>query len=131
MKPKNFGLLCCLLTVSVTGCSSVRSPQFYNLCQRDLTKESRLYEFHDPFPDESAGPNTVTRPNGFSVPRSNTRSDFDLRMLYSMSSSGNGMLASSKPFPANPLVSPIEPAVPLQPTNRGLSALPSGSVVPQ
>lgn len=103
------GILC------LGGCQSVRVPQFFNLCQRDLRAESRLYEFHDPFPNETAGPDTVTRPLAFVEPRSDTRRDFDLRMLLSMSRGTGGALMSSRPFPANPLVSPIAPAVPIQP----------------
>ena len=113
---RSFGLACGLAALCLQGCTSVRVPQFFNLCQRDLKTESRLYEFHDPFPDEAAGPDTVTRPLAFDAPRSDTRRDFDLRMLLSMSRGTDGTLESSRPFPAHPLVSPIAPAVPIQST---------------
>jgi hypothetical protein len=113
---RSFGLSFGLAVLVFQGCMSVRMPQFLAGCRRDLRTESRLYEFHDPFPHETAGPDTVTRPLAFVEPRSDTRQDFDLRMLLSMSRAGTGgPLVSSRPFPAHPLVSPIAPAVPIQP----------------
>lgn len=114
MDRRRFGLACGLAALCLQGCTSVRVPQFLGLCRRDLRTESRLYEFHDPFPNESAGPDTVTRPLAFDAPRSDTRRDFDLRLLLSMAPGAPGSALAARPTPRGPLVSPIAPAVPIQ-----------------
>ncbi len=46
--------------------------------------EKRAYEFHDPFPDQSAAPNTFNRPRGYIVPRSAPRQAVEGRLLQGM-----------------------------------------------
>jgi hypothetical protein len=83
-------------------------------CTRDVRTESKLYTLHDPFPDEIAGPDTASRPRAFEEPRSDTRRNFDLRLLLSMSGQPQPATMASRPLHGSPLVSPIEPAVPLR-----------------
>ncbi len=102
---------------------------FWNGYGRNLTAESRMYEFHDPFPDEKSGPHTEYRPRGFMQPRTDTRRDFDLRLLLSMSSGSPGPLYS-KGQPARTLVSPIAPAVPIQAAQPVMPVSSSPALVP-
>lgn len=101
------GAMLCL-----AGCNGPQQ-RFMAWRHRDLRTEARTYDFHDPFPDEHAGPETVTRPLSFEDPRTETRQDYDLRLLLSMGG-GNSPLVSRRPT-RGPLVSPVSPAVPIQP----------------
>lgn len=58
-----------------------RLPTLY---PRDPRLERRLYEFHDPFPDENLGPETSGRPRSFSVPRTEPRRALEFRMLQGL-----------------------------------------------
>jgi hypothetical protein len=102
----------CAAVLCLAGCNGPQQ-RFYAWCQRDLRTEARTYEFHDPFPDELAGPQTEVRPRQFEEPRSDTRKDYDLRLLESMA--GGGVFGLSNRFSTTPVVSPIAPAVPIQP----------------
>lgn len=106
-------LACGWAILCLGGCTSLPDCPCLNWFGRDLRTEARLYEFHDPFPDEKAGPHTEYRPRGFMDPRSDTRRDFDLRMLTSMASGSPGPLYTKGQRPGT-LVSPIAPAVPIQ-----------------
>lgn len=46
-----------------------------------LSQQRRLAEYHDPFPEEIAGPDLEVRPSGFSRPRTETRRAAELRGL--------------------------------------------------
>lgn len=123
------GLACAAAILCLVGCNGPQQ-RFFAWCQRDLRTEARTYEFHDPYPDEVAGPDTDTRPRTFQEPRSDTRKDFDLRLLLSMSGGSNGPILSRRPFNGarsynGALVSPISPAVPMQPYAAGPYPAPS------
>ena len=95
----------------LAGCNGPQQ-RFMAWCNRDLRTEARTYDFHDPYPDEQAAPDTETRPLAYVEPRTETRQDYDLRLLLSMGG-GNPPLVS-RPS-RGPVVSPISPAVPIQP----------------
>lgn len=67
-----------VLAASSLGCMETR---FLSCQTRDPRVESRSYDLHDPFPDESIGPETFSRPRTFQEPRSDNRKTFDLRNL--------------------------------------------------
>ncbi|OYW24454.1 MAG: hypothetical protein B7Z55_02130 [Planctomycetales bacterium 12-60-4] len=66
------------------GCIGPEETRYLSFYQRAPDVEARSYDYHDPFPDESAGPDTYTRPRSFSEPRSDTRKNVDLRFLQAM-----------------------------------------------
>lgn len=109
------GWVLALTFVGMAGCTTTSPCQrMFAGCRRNLGLESKTYTLHDPFPDELAGPDTATRPRAFEEPRSDTRRDFDLRLLFSMSGQPLTPTMASRPLHGSPLVSPIEPAVPLR-----------------
>lgn len=60
------------------GCQETR---FLSCRTREPRVEARSYDLHDPFPDETIGPETFTRPRAFQDPRSEERKSFDLRNI--------------------------------------------------
>lgn len=109
------GSVLTVLLLCATGCTATGPCQrMHAWCRRDLRTESKYYSLHDPFPDEVAGPDTATRPRTFEEPRSDTRRDFDLRLLLSMSGQPQSPTMASRPLHGSPLVSPIAPATPLR-----------------
>lgn len=110
------GFVLVVAILGLGGCNTTTGPcqRLFAWCQRDVRSEPKYYALHDPFPDETAGPDTATRPRAFEEPRSDTRRDFDLRLLLSMSGSPQSPRMSSRPLHGSPLVSPISPAVPIQ-----------------
>lgn len=82
-----------LLAGSCLGCQETR----FLTCQpRDPRVETKTYELvHDPFADESLGPDTFSRPRDFQQPRTEERKDLEVR---SRSAAGAGL---STAMPAN------------------------------
>lgn len=72
------------LLLGGAGCVGPEETRYLSLYQRDPTVEARSYDYHDPFPDELAGPSTYTRPRNFLEPRDDTRKTFDLKFLLAM-----------------------------------------------
>jgi len=68
--------------LSCTGClihpAHTRLPE---LSVGTLSQQRRLAEYHDPFPEETAGPDLEVRPSGFSRPRTESRRATELRGL--------------------------------------------------
>ena len=70
-------LLMLVVAGSSLGCQETR---FLSCRPRDARVEAKTYELlHDPFPDESLGPDTFSRPRDFQDPRKDEFKDFDLR----------------------------------------------------
>lgn len=67
--------------LGLTGCLPMHETRLPSCIPRSASVESRSYEFHDPFADESIGPATFSRPRAFQEPRSDTRKSSDLRFL--------------------------------------------------
>ena len=70
-----------MMTLALAGCVGPRETQYLSCIPRPPQVEARSYDYHDPFPDENAGPETVTRPRSFVEPRTDTRKNYDLRFL--------------------------------------------------
>ncbi len=73
-----------LLLLGTGGCVGPYETRFLSCFQRRPDVEARSYDAHDPFPDESAGPDTYSRPRSFVEPRGDTRKTLDLRFLQAM-----------------------------------------------
>ncbi|MDA1161762.1 MAG: hypothetical protein O3B13_01540 [Planctomycetota bacterium] len=68
---------------SVSGCLlDTRFVKMPELMPRHPALEHRAAEYHDPFPDESIGPSTGTRPLGYTQQRPEARRAADLRGIH-------------------------------------------------
>ena len=102
------------------GCTTTGPCQrLFAWCQRDVRNEARLYDLHDPYPDCIAGPDTVTRPRDFVDPRTDSRRDYDLRLLLSMVGGPVPAGLATRAGQAGPYNSPISPALSVPETRRG------------
>lgn len=143
-----------LAVLALSGCVGPEETRYLSCVPRPPEIETRAYDWHDPFPDETAGPDTITRPRAFLEPRTDTRKTFDLRFFSAMhplagSSAwahrprgpgyGNSSMGAVLPgAPAPPGAGPISPfvppaGVPLTPTTGPIAvgpAHPSGVVWP-
>jgi hypothetical protein len=127
--------------VTCTGCISPRDTQFLSWYARPVNVEARAFEYHDPFPDESAGPDTATRPHAYLEPRSDTRKEFELRVLqaYHPAAGGPQYARGPQPLwripPATALSPQYAPKSVLPPEASGPIAarplFPGGTIVPQ
>lgn len=73
-------LLACPLLLLV-GCWSPLNTRFPQPYVTDPRAEGMSYRFHDPFPDNSIGPETATRPPSYMDQRSLERRAAENRML--------------------------------------------------
>lgn len=64
----------------LAGCSTPET-RFLTVNPRPASAEIASYKWHDPFPDEDAGPKMYIRPRNFLEPRSDTQKNFDLRYI--------------------------------------------------
>lgn len=74
--------------ILATGCSGTRLPSFV---QRSTTVERNAYDFHDPFPLDSIGPETAARPQNFADPKTDVRKAADLQLLRARRPIPNGL----------------------------------------
>jgi hypothetical protein len=66
-----------------SGCLlDTRFVKMPELMPRHPATEHRAAEYHDPFPDESIGPSTGSRPLGFKRQRAEARRAADLRGVH-------------------------------------------------
>ena len=77
------GMRACLLggLLLTTGCLSPKTTRLPSVVPGYPQVEKRAFERHDPFPDQSAGPETHNRPLGFETQRSVPRRDMEERIL--------------------------------------------------
>jgi hypothetical protein len=107
-----------VVALGLCGCIGPRETQFLSCVPRPPHVEARSWDWHDPFPDENAGPDTVTRPRSFMEPRSDTRKSFDLRFLQAMHpSAGRTRLAPGPLWPG--YGTPGMASGPVQPLGNG------------
>lgn len=66
------------------GCVLPPHTRLPTLQPRDPRLERRLYEFHDPFPDDALGPETNQRPPSFNTPRTAPRRALEFQMLQGL-----------------------------------------------
>ena len=72
-----------ILASTGSGCLlDTRFVQMPQLMPRHPATEHRAAEFHDPYPDESIGPSTGSRPLGFKRQRAEARRAADLRGVH-------------------------------------------------
>ena len=64
----------------VSGCGTPET-RWLSVRPRPVRDEVASYKWHDPFPDEEAGPKTFNRPRTFLEPRSDAQKSFDLRYI--------------------------------------------------
>jgi hypothetical protein len=72
-----------ILVTAGSGCLlDTRFVQMPQMMPRHPATEHRAAEYHDPYPDESIGPSTGSRPLGFGRQRSEARRAADLRGIH-------------------------------------------------
>jgi len=72
-----------ILATTGSGCLlDTRFVQMPQLMPRHPATEHRAAEYHDPYPDESIGPSTGSRPLGFKRQRAEARRAADLRGVH-------------------------------------------------
>jgi len=72
-----------ILVTAGSGCLlDTRFVQMPQLMPRHPATEHRAAEYHDPYPDESIGPSTGSRPLGFKRQRAEARRAADLRGVH-------------------------------------------------
>lgn len=90
------------------GCVGPAETQFLSCVPRRPDIEARSYDWHDPFPEESIGPDTATRPRSFVEPRSDTRKLFDLRFFEAHHpTAARGTLVRGNPPPTWGAAAPV------------------------
>lgn len=93
-------MLCRILVIGLllsqsAGCISPLYTQFPQPFPRDLRAEGQSYRFHDPFPSADMGPDTASRPPGYSQPRTQERTAAENRLLRGY----NLQMAPTGPLP--------------------------------
>ena len=99
-----------LIVLVLAGCQNTQETRFLTWFPRPAAQESRSYELHDPFPDESIGPNTFTRPRTFIQPRTEQRKTNDLRFLQAAREFAQRTQAYWDPLdPSGTVSTPVQP----------------------
>ena len=82
----NLAMKTALMLVLIFGSSGclfdTRFVKMPELMPRHPATEHRAAEYHDPYPDESIGPSTGSRPLGFKRQRAEARRAADLRGVH-------------------------------------------------
>jgi hypothetical protein len=112
------------------GCG-LPETRFLSWYPRHPGEEARSYSVHDPFPDESAGPDTATRPRSFVEPRSETSRNQHLAQLEmrrqaalsrGMATAPPGVVVPAGAVQGQPAWQQVPPPVAVQPIPTGGSA---------
>ena len=80
------------------GCITPWNTRLPTLHPQHPVQEGRSYQLHDPFPDEMAGPDTMTRPREFADPRAEPRRTLEGQALLGMPQGG---AATPAPLPSS------------------------------
>ena len=80
MRP--LSLMTTLALATVIGCVHDPRMRFPQLLPRHPEAERQASEYHDPFPDDTAGPSVSNRPLGFQQQRTSTRRAAELRGVH-------------------------------------------------
>ncbi|MDP1797586.1 MAG: hypothetical protein Q8K78_08900 [Planctomycetaceae bacterium] len=83
----------------LAGCIGPQETRLLTCTPRDLNVEARSYDSHDPFADESSGPDTASRPRTFVEPRSDSRKALNMRQLQAMYPHAGGPVFARGPQP--------------------------------
>tara|TARA_R110002072_G_scaffold302100_1_gene483937 strand:+ start:117513 stop:117854 length:342 start_codon:yes stop_codon:yes gene_type:complete len=98
--PATRAALMLVLVFGGSGCLfDTRFVKMPELVPRHPAMEHRAAEYHDPFPDESIGPSTGSRPLGYNRQRTETRRAADLRGVHLLDP--NDRLPSTNAAPDN------------------------------
>ncbi len=81
------------------GCIGPQEMRLLTCNMRDLNVEARSYDSHDPFADESSGPETFSRPRTFVEPRSDSRKALNMRQLSAMYPNAGNTIFARGPQP--------------------------------
>jgi hypothetical protein len=78
----------------LTGCLTPQNTRFPEPFPRNVRSEALSYRFHDPFPDDSIGPNTFSRPPSYQKQRDPARRAEENRILrgYNLEQAPTGSL---------------------------------------
>ena len=99
-----------LIVLVLAGCQNTQETRFLTWFPRPAAHERRSYELHEPFPDESIGPNTFTRPRTFIQPRTEQRKTNDLRFLQAAREFAPRTQAYWDPLdPSGTVSTPVQP----------------------
>ena len=85
-----------MFIVTLVGCGTPET-RWISCRPRPQASEIASYKFHDPFPDEEAGPKTFTRPRIFMEPRTDAQKSFDLRYIKAAYGYPEGRYAWDRP----------------------------------
>lgn len=99
--------------VAAAGCAWRPENRFLNCQARPPGIESKSWDLHDPFPDESIGPDTDTRPRQFTTPRSTERVKSDLRLMDTTHRERAGYAAATRQW--SPFLPPWRQQIASQP----------------
>lgn len=84
-------VLILIVAASSSGCLEARS---FSCRPRDPRVEAEIYDkVHDPFPDESMGPDTYSRPGAFQLPRTQDYKTYEYKNLRASGIVRPGMAA--------------------------------------
>ena len=119
---RSLGLLLILISA---GCNTAvtRLPT----CRaQPADSEAKSYTWHDPFPDENAGPNTGTRPRVFTEPRTDSMKDYNWRNLRAAYGYGNPqrMYSWGPSMPVSANQYPVQPMWQTDPAATSVTAVP-------
>ena len=112
-----------LLILALAGCNTMvtRLPT----CRaQPADTEIKSYAAHDPFPDEEAGPNTGTRPRGFTEPRTDSMKYYSWRNQKAAYGFPKNMYSWSPAAPALVNQYPVQPIWQTQTSAAPVSAIP-------
>ncbi len=78
------GLICGIGCVGISGCVNQGNTRLPTIDTPPSLVEKQSYRLHDPFPEEDLGPDTMTRPRGFTQPRAQPRKNQESRALLGL-----------------------------------------------
>lgn len=112
-----------LIVVTIAGCGTPET-RFLTCFPRPPAAEVASYKWHDPFPDEDAGPKMFIRPRNFLVPRSDAQKGFDKRYIQAAYGFPRTQTVWEMPATASGVSYPVQP-VWQQPTSPPIAYSPT------
>jgi hypothetical protein len=117
---RSIGLLLILL---LAGCNTF-ATQLPTVRAQPAEREVKSFTWHDPFPDEDAGPKTFTRPLVFTQPRSDTLKDYAWRNQRAAYGFPQTFSSWNSSLPSSYGQYPVQPIWQTQPTASPLFVAP-------
>lgn len=119
-----------LFVLVVVGCGTPET-RFLTFAPRPAAADIASFKYHDPFPDEEAGPKTFNRPRVFIQPRSETQKSFDKRYINAAYGFPQQRYAWDSPVTANVSQYPVTPLWRGQSGDQPISLAPPGLDLPR